>query len=264
MAKTVTARQYAAAAGLAGTLTKFYCGIANNAAWPVVLEAMDHARLSRRFKGEAKQAFNRCMAAWRAYEVGLVYGGRSFHMASLPADMRKRYGNITDREYYEFWCATGGVMYEKTRPLITSLANKYRLPLERQKMEDAEHIAWLLAARAALSVAWNIFDNNLSECAKKSDISVRLLHKAVAAYDISKVLRAWERAVLHFSGATTIEVSDLEDKNIRHGLVQLCEAWTDIDNIIHAYLQTAEDYPEVWRTKGEMQKALREISEIAK
>ena len=44
----------------------------------------------------------------------------------------------------------GGPAYQKTRPMITSLWNKYRLSLVNNNVQDAEHVAWVMTAQAAI------------------------------------------------------------------------------------------------------------------
>jgi hypothetical protein len=44
-----------------------------------------------------------------------------FHLDDLEPSVRRKYGDITDREYYDFWASTGSQAYQQSKPLITSL-----------------------------------------------------------------------------------------------------------------------------------------------
>ena len=53
-----------------------------------------------------------------------------------------------------------------------------------------------------------------------------------------------------------------EDKNIENGLVQLLEIWSNPENYYDATMNTIPEYDEIFRTKGEMKKAMRNIAEV--
>ena len=75
------ARKMASAAGV----VKLICGVANNAAWLVVLDAYDQARRCQRYRHEVKRAFKMAIEAWHDYERRLVHAteNRMFHMADM-------------------------------------------------------------------------------------------------------------------------------------------------------------------------------------
>jgi arsenate reductase-like glutaredoxin family protein len=54
----------------------------------------------------------------------------------------------------------------------------------------------------------------------------------------------------------------VEDKNIEMGIVQLAETWVNPDYIYDSISDTLPEYEEIFRTKGEMKKALRNIEEV--
>lgn len=105
----------------ASGIVKLICGVGNNAAWLVVLDGYDHARKCKAYKHEVKRAFKMAIEEWHHYEARLVYAkeNRMFHLDDLGEKARKTFGDISDREYYDFWSSVGGPAYEKTRPLIT-------------------------------------------------------------------------------------------------------------------------------------------------
>ena len=248
----------------AGWLIKLYCGIANNAAWTIALEAIDHARLCKGYAGKTKQLFNRCTAAWHAYERGLAYSpnSKAFSVAAMPPDVREWYGNITDRDYYEFWCATGATLHSQHRSIVTSLCNKYRIPLVRQNVEDAEHLAWVFTAQAALMLADDIRRTQIAIYASEGIVRREALSSILRQFSIKLVADTWERAASSLCPILDdLTQTQTEDKNVLSGIEQVYKTWINMDNIRMAYIKTSEDYPEMFRTKGTLQKALRRFSE---
>ena len=37
-----------------------------------------------------------------------------FHLDDLEPSVRRKYGDITDREYYDFWASTGSQAYQQS------------------------------------------------------------------------------------------------------------------------------------------------------
>jgi succinate dehydrogenase/fumarate reductase flavoprotein subunit len=46
------------------------------------------------------------------------------------------------------------------------------------------------------------------------------------------------------------------------GIIQLAETWVNPDYIYESVSETLPEYEEIFRTKGEMKKALRNIEEV--
>ena len=61
---------------------------------------------------------------------------------------------------------------------------------------------------------------------------------------------------------TGYELTPTEQKNIQNGVDQLSDAWSSCATLRQSLAETTEAYEEVFRTKGEMKKALRVIGEI--
>ena len=69
---------------------------------------------------------------------------------------------------------------------------------------------------------------------------------------------------LHVLRCEPEELSEEQQKNIQNGLDQLMEEWTSVATMTDALAETTEAYDEVFRTKGEQQKALRLIADMRK
>jgi succinate dehydrogenase/fumarate reductase flavoprotein subunit len=58
------------------------------------------------------------------------------------------------------------------------------------------------------------------------------------------------------------ELEDVETRNINHGIIQLAETWANPDYMYDSVSESLPDFEEIFRTKGEMKKALRNIEEV--
>ena len=249
----------------AAAVVKLITGVANNAAWLCVLDAHDHARHCPNYRHEVKRKFKAAIEALRVYERNLLHNdiNRMFHMDDMSDRIRKKYGNISDREFYEFWTGTGSAAYDKTRPLITSLQNKYKLSLEREHVDDAYNVAWVMVAMAALELAVKMYDKAIAECMTGYQLPRKMLESVFGQFSLANVAKLWRSALVALCpGTDSIEPSEIDKRNIEYGLIQLTEAWINPDTIYRSAMDTVSEYQEVFRTKGEQKKSLREIAEV--
>lgn len=250
--------------------------ICNNAAWAACLDAMDHIRQHPRYRQNIKGGstpayqFKRCFNLLKQYEKRLLYASQHnyFHVADLTPKARKTWGeNITDEEYYDFWAATGFMAYQTTKPFFTSLVNKIRLAYEHHGEPYAEIIGWAVAACSALDIAaqmWVAAINNLDYFAKQHKvftISKREWRKMYACFDLREVADFWEKCVNDLN-PKDFELDNLERKNIMAGYTQLQEQWMNENTIYNSRVKTAQDYADIFRTNGEMKKAMRQFAEM--
>ncbi len=251
--------------GNAAAVVKLICGVANNAAWLTVLHAHDHARRCPNYRQDVKRKFKAALQALRDYERTLLHTdeNRMFHLADMSERVRKKYGPITDREFYEFWTGTGAATYERTKPLLTSLQNKYKLSLEREHIPEAYNVAWVMVGMATLELAVHMYDKAIDECETGYQLPRKTLNQVFGQFSLARPSKLWRDALIALSpNSDTIEPSDLDKRNIEMGLTQLTEAWIDPTTLYNSTMDTVAEYSEVFRTKGEMKKSLREIAEV--
>ena len=253
-------RKMASAAGV----VKLICGVANNAAWLVVLDGYDQARRCQRYRHEVKRAFKMAIEAWHDYERHLLHAteNRMFHLADMDEKARKTYGDITDRQYYDFWASVGSPAYQKTRPLITSLWNKHRLSLLNHQVKDADKVAWVITAQAALEVAEQLYEKAIRECIDGYGLSEKIVRYVFGQFSLKPVSERWRRALLLLSPEAKFKLEPTEKRNIEMGLTQLCEAWLDPSLLYNSTMESVEDYDEVFRSRGYQRKAMRKIAEV--
>jgi len=271
-----TVQRMASAAGV----VKLICGVANNAAWHVVLHALTQINGNQidpkdpegkrtlpphpRYRHEVKRAFKLAIEAWHDFERRLIHAteNRMFHLADMDEKARKTYGDITDRQYYDFWASVGGPAYQKTRPLITSLWNKHRLSLLNHQVKNADKVAWVITAQAALEQAEQLYEKAIRECIDGYGLPEKIVREVFGQFSLKTFSERWRRALLMLSPDTEFELDSTEKRNIEMGLTQLCEAWLDPSLLYNSTMESVEDYDEVFRTRGYQKKALREIAEV--
>ena len=251
-------------------------GIANNAAWAACLDAMDyirqHPRYRQQMKGGSTPAyqFKRCFGLLKKYESGLLYAPQHnyFHVADLTPKARKTWGyDITDQEYYDFWAAFGFTAYQTTKPFFTSLVNKIQLAYEHHGEPYAEIIGWAEAAHCTLDIARRIWVEAVNICPtfakeyKGFNISKKEWEKMYRCFDLRGVADFWEKCVKDLY-PKEFNLDELERKGIMAAYIQLEEQWMNENTIYNSRVKTAEDYADLFRTNGEMKKAMRQFAEM--
>lgn len=267
----MTYEEIVRAVGNAASIFKLVCGVGNNAAWVVMMEGYDHARRCKAFRRSLPGGhtvgwyFRRAVNDFNQYERHLLttQTNRMFHVADMSDDVRRKYGNISDAEYYEFWKGVGGVAYAKTKPLITSLVNKYRVSLVQHDVRDAEHVAWVMTAQAALDLAGAMYESAMKECEKGMELHRKVLDEVFSQFSLKTISKDWMRALILLAPETDpIKLSDVEERNIDLGLQQLMVAWLDPELLYSSASGAVDDFKEIFATKGFVKKVQREIAEV--
>lgn len=266
----MTEEELQQALGNSAKVVKLICSVGNNAAWNVMMDAYDHAKKCKRFTASIKggrvcSQFKRAINDFNAYERNLLRcsKNRMFHLADMSEEIRRKYGDITDDEFYEFWKGVGAVAHKKTKPMITSLWNKYRLSLINHHVADADHVAWVMTAQACIDLSIRLHDHALKECTNGYRLPRPLLDHVFGQFSLTRVSRSWYRAMLDLEpGLEPITLDDVEERNIEYGLYQLTEAWLEPSLLYDATSEAVEDFEEIFSTSGQVKKALREIAEV--
>ena len=245
---------------MAAAQVKLATGIGNNAAWAACLEAHDHIKQHRAYHHLVKRAYKAALEEFHDYERRLIHAqqNRMFHVADMSEQTRKIYGNITDREYYDFWAATGDNAYHDSRPLVTSL-----LSLVKHDVRQADLLAWPMGALACLELARQIYEVTLQVVIDTHNMPRSIVDEVFGQFSLSRVKACWQTALMMTDPqATQYPLDTLEERNIALGIEQLQDAWVDTSEHLNATVKTMLNYDEVFRTKGEMKKAIREIEDL--
>lgn len=242
---------------------KVVAGIVNNAAYSACLEAIDHVRTHKNYRHQVKRAFKDALDEFKAYEHRLIYAeqNRLFKLDDLSPEYRKRYGDITDREYYEFWCATGASAYTQRHQWVVNLWNKFRLSLIGHKVPCEDIVAWPMAADACLLLAVAVHENWTRVGVEDYGIPEILMKEIFGQLSLGTVEKKWAKALTMLEPLTDgYELTGTEQKNIQMGVDQLQDEWTSLATIRGGLNEAIESYDEVFRTKGEQKKALRQVA----
>lgn len=247
------------------SVVKLTVGVANNSSYIVMADAWRQVQSLPLYRHKVKAAFRKAMDEWHEYEHRLLYArqNRFFHVNDMTEAVRKKYGDISDRDYYDYWCGCGVEGYNKTKPMIDSLCYKYRKSLERHNVPGAKAIAAALTAMACLKTSVTILDVILERVHQHTGIIVPQLMTIFGSFSLAPVRDAWERALrLMIPDVMEFDLDEDDSRNIELGLEQLAFAWTDVDMQLSAVVSGTESYEDVFRTKGEWKKAMREIAEL--
>lgn len=242
---------------------KLMCGLANNAAWLVVLDAYDQVRQLPCYKFKVRKDFRLVLNAFRHYEHKLIYAetNRFFCLDDMGPETRKKYGNITNGEYYEFWTGIGARMYIKTKDAITSLQHKFMLALAAHGEDHAEEKAWAITAGHSLRIAVEVWERAMIDGSKNYDVKIGIMKMLFEGFNLQKVSDAWEKATNNICKLQQDDLTAHEHRNIEMGILWLTDAWADAENIFDSVNDASEDFMDIFRTKGEYKKLRRELLE---
>lgn len=249
----------------ASSVVKLMCGVANNAAWLVMAKAFDCLKKSPRYKHDVKRLFKAASTEIHRYENRLVTATiyRMFHVADMSPEIRRRYGDITDRDYYEFWKGIGATAYTKTQPYIESLQHKYALSVGKHHVKDPEIVAWVMTAMAALNIATEAYNRALKTCEENYNLKRPLLERFFGQFNLKPVADRWMTAMFAFAPDTDgYELDEVEERNIAVGIDQLADAWLSPDTLYTSTGDTVAEYEEVFASKGFQRKIMTEIADI--
>lgn len=251
-------------------LVKTTCGVANNAAWMACLDAYDHIKRHPRLRNSVRggtspmSEFKRCFEAFRKYERRLIYDDTKpfFKVSELSKESRGVFGDITDRDFYDFWCASGFEAYNETKDFFTSLVNKFRVAYSAHNVPEAEIMAWADAAQAGLEIAANVYRESLEACHRNFlRVPTAKFDRIFHNFSLSGINNLWFGAVESLSGSKA-QLSATEERNIMQGCEQLREKWMSAESLFGSKIKTAEDYAEIFRTNGTMKKAVKEFAQM--
>lgn len=254
---------------------KMMAGVANNCAYYVMMDALDRIRkhpryADKRIKRLFEDKTNSALDFYKRYRNRLRWPmGRDlrfFHVADLTEEARKKYGEpMTDEQYFEFWEATGGLAYKKSRPWITSLQNKFRLSLLQHNVPYPEITAWGLVGSSVLELAVETWERSMRSVHDAVPVlPEKTIHDIYAPFNMQQVATAWHKACRALAPETeNYRLESTEEKNIAMGLNQLRELWVSPDLPFDATIAAVEDYhDEIFRSTRQARKSIQELKKM--
>ena len=116
---------------------------------------------------------------------------------------------------------------------------------------------------AALDLAVHMYDRCIEDCVVGYQLPRKMLDHVFGQFSLAHVSAIWRKALIALCpGTEEITPSPTDDRNIELGLEDLTKAWIDPTMLYNSAMDTVEEYQEVFRTKGEQKKSLREIAEV--
>lgn len=249
----------------AASVIKLVCGVANNATWLVMVDAHDSIRKHPNYRHQVKRLYRQAFDAYRENERQLLHANenRMFHIGDLTPETRKKYGDITDSQYFEYWQGLGAKAYTEGHKWVTSLDNKYRLSLIHHDVQNAERLSKVMTAQACLELSCSMYDAAIKACARDWAMPMEVMQHIFQYFSLRKVADIWKRALFLTEPKTeTYDLDPIEEQNISHGIQQLEMEWSDPKMLYGSAFTATEDFEEIFRTKGEWKKAMREIGEV--
>lgn len=250
-----------------------------NAAQQIMLECIDYVAGRRydhngneipahpKYQFKVRAAFKAVFKEWHDFHVRLksaeCLGIGLFRLSDMAADDRKRYGDITDAQLYDWWKSFGNEARRKAMPVVNALQHKIALSLERHGVAYPEHVAWAIVGDSVLQVAQCIFDG-ATESVHTTLPMFRLEYvrgEMYSAFSLKKVCEKYRYAIKQLEPkSVNTKLEDIEDKNIAMSFRQLKDAWLNPTAPFDAALFATEELgDEIFRTPGYQKKAMSEI-----
>ncbi len=257
----ITVEQLNKALPYVSAIVKQVLGVANNFAQVQMFNARDDIKQHPQHRHAIKKAFNEAFKAWEDYEKRLLnpVGVRYFHVEDMPPKVRKQYGTITDREYYEYWQNVGWSVYSKNRAFVTMMDNKFKLSLQKHGVAHAELLCKAMTAEQLLNIAEQRYKDALGVVKKEIGLSYDNLNVLYGDFSLKGVHDRWAKAMTML--IPNFPLDEVEDRNLRMSVEQLYEIVSDIPEMYNGIEKSTEDYEDIFRTKGEWKKALRKMRE---
>ena len=244
---------------------KLHCGIANNAALIIMVDALDVVKKHPRYKHRAKQLFKESIKIRDAYERKLKYDPNGlFAIKGLPAHVRELYAEgVCAGDYFDFWTGLGSRAYRVTKPYVSALTHKYYRSLVSHGVKDAEYLAKGLTACAALALAVKTYEMAIQTECGRFGVPERFAHQHFSDLSLRRVELAWADALAELEPRAVQDVlSEDEVRNIHLSIDDIERRWHDFDNYKETMSDTADAFSDMFRSDEVREKVMRATREM--
>lgn len=226
-----------------------------------------HPRYRQRVKQQFKQAI---IDEYHRYRRNLISpradGIRFFSLSDMPDSARRKYGALTDAQYFEFWEGTGVLAYQKSQPLIGPLWNKFRLTMQAHDVVRPDLVAWGMVGATVLELAVTVWVRAMRSVHEACDgvLTLKQIQTIYEPFCFARISKAWQRALMQLvPEVDTYDINDQEERNVALGVEQLEELWISPDLPFDATIAAVEDFSDdIFSTKGHAKKAIRELTDM--
>lgn len=254
---------------------KLMTGVANNCAYYVMMEALDHLRthpryadkkIKRLFEGKPNSVLDFHKRYRNRLRWPMGHDIRFFHVQDMTEDARKKYGApMTDEQYFEFWEATGGLAYQKSKLWVSSLWNKFRLSLLQHSVQYPDITAWGLVGSSVLELAVETWERSMRSAHEAIPVlPVKVIRDIYSPFCMRQVAAAWHKAFRVLAPETeSYELGSTEERNIAQGINQLRELWMSPELPFDAAIAAVEDFKDdIFRSSRQAGKSIQELKEM--
>lgn len=224
------------------------------------------------FRHRVKAAFKAVGLEWHRYHSRLRHskcaGVGLFRLSDMAEEDRRRYGDITDSDLYQWWQGFGPHAYREALPTVNALQHKIALSLSRHGHRNVEHVAWALVGDTVLQVAqyvYNVITDSVHDFLPQCSLHY-IRTEMYPDFSLCRLCDVYRYALRLLAPDAAREEQTLdpdEQKNINMSIHQLKDTWINRTVAFDAALKATQDFGEdIFKSRGFHQKALREIAEM--
>lgn len=247
---------------------KFIMGVARALVFFTMLETLDKVQAAGWY-ARNKRLFKAARKAMDDYDKRLLHAttNRFFCVKDMGEELRAQYSaTLTDRQYYEYWCDMGASSYDRIRPFLLSLQNKYRLALQEYGVQYPEEASWAIMTEFALEEADAMYREGVLEAmAKRIAIPEKILDTIYRPFRFDDVHKAWQRTLRAIMpDADNIGEYVLSQRNVQLGIDDFHNHIAAVLTSCDAIMEATEDNEDIWANKTEYKRAKRMIRSVQK
>ena len=245
---------------------KFIMGVAFALVYFTMLDSIDKIKTASWY-ARNKRLFKAARKAMDDYEKNLLYAtsNRFFCVKDMDDELRAKYSaTLTDKQYFWYWKDMGASSYDRFRPFLLSLQNKYRLALQEYGIKEANEVSWAIMTEFALEEADDMYkDGVLATMSKKIGVPEKILEPIYRSFRFNNVHKAWQRALR----AILPNVADigeyvLSKRNVQLGIDDFHQRISSVLTSCDSIMEATEDNEDIWANNTEFKKAKRIIRTV--
>lgn len=247
---------------------KYIMGVAHALVFFTMLDTLDKVKSASWYENN-RALFRMARRTMDDYDRNLLHAttNRFFCVKDMGEELRAQYSAaLTDRKYFEYWCDMGASSYDKVRPFLMSLQNKYRLALLDYGAPCAEEMSWVVMTEFALEEADAMYKEGvLDAMSRKIALPKKVLDTIYRSFRFDTVHKAWQR-VLRAIMPDADRVSEyvLAQKNVKLGISDFHKRIAAALSSCDAVMEATVDNEELFSNKDEFKKAKRQIRSVQK
>lgn len=247
---------------------KYIMGVAHALVLFTMLDTVDKVRTASWYE-KNRTLFRMARRTMDDYDRNLLHAttNRFFCVKDMGKELRAQYSAaLTDRKYFEYWCDMGASCYDKVRPFLMSLQNKYRLALQDYGVPCAEEMSWVVMTEFALEEADAMYkDGVLDAMSRKIALPKKVLDTIYRSFRFDTVHKAWQRVLRAvMPDADRVGEYVLAQQNVKLGINDFHKRIAAALSSCDAVMEATVDNEELFYNKDEFKKAKRQIRSVQK